>query len=90
MTSSFRQRDPYAMGSTNYLATGADLTDAMIKEQNAQIADTQEFFNQMVELERQRAERPLKVLGDLSEFVQSVAPIVQQVQEANDNRNKYQ
>ena len=90
MTSSFRQRDPYSMGSTNYLATGADLTDAMIKEQNAQIADTQEFFNQMVELERQRAERPLKVLGDLSEFVQSVAPIVQQVQEANDNRNRYQ
>ena len=34
MTSSFRQpRDPYALGSTNYLATAPDLTDAMIKEQ---------------------------------------------------------
>ena len=50
MTSSFRQRDPYAMGSTNYLATGADLSEAMIKEQNAQISDTEEFFNQIAEL----------------------------------------
>ena len=56
MTSSFRQRDPYAMGSTNYLATGADLTDAMIKEQNNQIEDTKEFYTQMAELEKQRAE----------------------------------
>ena len=55
MTSSFRQRDPYAMGSTNYLATGADLTDAMIKEQNNQIEDTKEFYTQMAELEKQRA-----------------------------------
>ena len=51
MTSSFRQRDPYAMGSTNYLATGADLSEAMIKEQDALIKDTTEFYNQMAELE---------------------------------------
>ena len=89
MTSSFRQRDPYAMGSTNYLATGADLTDAMIKEQNAQISDTEEFFNQMAELEKQRAERPLKLLGEIADFAQSVGPIVQQVRDANDDRNRY-
>ena len=90
MTSSFRQRDPYAMGSTNYLATGADLSDAMIKEQNAQISDTEEFFNQMAELEKQRAERPLKLLGEIADFAQSVGPIVQQVRDANDDRNRYQ
>ena len=45
MTSSFRQRDPYAIGSTNYLATGADLSDAMIKEQDALIKDTQSSTN---------------------------------------------
>lgn len=90
MTSSFRQRDPYAMGSTNYLATGADLSDAMIKEQNAQISDTTEFFNQMAELEKQRAERPLKLLGEIADFAQSVGPIVQQVRDANDDRNRYQ
>ena len=88
MTSSFR--DPYAMGSTNYLATGADLSDAMVKEQNAQIADTEEFFNQMVELEKQRAERPLKLLGEIADFAQSAGPVLKQIQQANDDRNRYQ
>ena len=54
MTSSFR--DPYALGATNYLATAPDLTDAMIKEQDASIKDTQEFYRQMAELEKQRFE----------------------------------
>ena len=89
MTSSFRQRDPYAMGSTNYLATGADLSDAMIKEQNAQIEDTTEFFNQMAELEKQRAERPLKLLGEIADFAQSAGPVLQQIRDANDDRNRY-
>ena len=88
MTSSFRQRDPYAMCSTNYLATGADLTDAMIKEQNAQIKDTEEFFNQMAELEKQRAERPLKLLGEIADFAQSAGPVLRQIQQANDDRNR--
>ena len=58
MTSSFRQpRDPYALGATNYLATAPDLTDAMIKEQDASIKDTQEFYQQMAELEKQRFEQ---------------------------------
>ncbi len=90
MTSSFRQRDPYAMGSTNYLATGADLSDAMIKEQNAQIADTEEFYKQMAELEKQRAERPLKLLGEIADFAQSAGPVLKQIRQANDDRNKFQ
>tara|TARA_Y100000813_G_scaffold123062_1_gene88309 strand:- start:993 stop:3377 length:2385 start_codon:yes stop_codon:yes gene_type:complete len=77
------------MGSTNYLATGADLSDAMIKEQDAQIADTEEFFNQMAELEKQRAERPLKLLGEIADFAQSAAPVLKQIQQANDDRNRY-
>ena len=90
MTSSFRQRDPYAMGSTNYLATGADLSEAMIKEQNNQIEDTKEFYNQMAELEKQRAERPLKLLGEIADFAQSAAPIFKQIQQANEDRNTEQ
>jgi len=78
------------MGSTNYLATAPDLTDAMIKEQNSQIADTEEFFKQMAELERQRAERPLKLLGEIADFAQSAGPVLRQIQEANDDRNRYQ
>ena len=89
MTSSFRQRDPYAMGSTNYLATGADLSDAMIKEQNAQISDTTEFYNQMAELEKQRAERPLNLLKDIADFAQSVGPVLKQIDQANQDRNKF-
>ena len=89
MTSSFRQRDPYAMGSTNYLATGADLTDAMIKEQNNQIEDTKEFYTQMAELEKQRAERPLKLLGEVADFAKSVAPVIKQIDQANQDRNKF-
>ncbi len=90
MSSSFRQRDPYAMGSTNYLATGADLSDAMIKEQNAQIADTEEFYKQMAELEKQRAERPLKLLGEIADFAKSAGPVLKQIAQANDDRNKFQ
>ncbi len=89
MTSSFRQRDPYAMGSTNYLATGADLSDAMIKEQNNQIEDTKEFYNQMAELEKQRAERPLRLLGEIADFAQSVGPVLKQIDQANQDRNKF-
>ena len=89
MTSSFRQRDPYALGSTNYLATGADLTDAMIKEQNNQIEDTKEFYTQMAELEKQRAERPLKLLGEVADFAKSVAPVIKQIDQANQDRNKF-
>ena len=78
------------MGSTNYLATGADLSDAMIKEQNAQIADTEEFYKQMAELEKQRAERPLKLLGEIADFAQSAGPVLKQIRQANDDRNKFQ
>jgi hypothetical protein len=77
------------MGSTNYLATGADLSDAMIKEQNAQIADTEEFYKQMAELEKQRAERPLKLLGEIADFAKSAGPVIQQIRQANQDRNQF-
>jgi len=77
------------MGSTNYLPTGADLSVAMVKEQNIQIEDTEEFFKQAAELEKQRAERPLKLLGDIADFAQSAGPVFRQIQDANDDRNRY-
>ena len=88
MTSSFRQRDPYAMGSTNYLATGADLTDAMIKEQNASITDTKEFYRQMAELEKQRFEQRDKNLANFASLVKDSVTIVKKIQQANDDRNE--
>jgi len=88
MTSSFRQRDPYAMGSTNYLATAPDLSEAMIKEQNASIADTQEFYRQMAELEKQRFEQRDKNLANLTSLLKDSVTIVQAVRQANDDRNE--
>ena len=89
MTSSFRQpRDPYALGATNYLATAPDLTDAMIKEQDANIKDTQEFYQQMAELEKQRFEQRDKNLANLTSLIKDSVTIVQRVRQANDDRNE--
>lgn len=88
MTSSFRQRDPFAMGSTNYLATSPDLTDAVIKEQNSQIADTEEFYKQMAELEKQRFEQRDKNLANFASLVKDSITIVKKIQQANDDRNE--
>ena len=89
MTSSFRQpRDPYALGATNYLATAPDLTDAMIKEQDAAIKDTQEFYQQMAELEKQRFEQRDKNLANLTSLIKDSVTIVKKVQQANDDRNE--
>lgn len=86
MTSSFR--DPYALGATNYLATAPDLTDAMIKEQDASIKDTQEFYRQMAELEKQRFEQRDKNLANLTSLIKDSVTIVNKVRQANDDRNE--
>ena len=86
MTSSFR--DPYALGATNYLATAPDLTDAMIKEQDASIKDTQEFYRQMAELEKQRFEQRDKNLANLTSLIKDSATIVNKIRQANDDRNE--
>ena len=31
----------------------------------------------------------MKLLGEIADFAQSVGPVVKQVQEANDDRNRY-
>ena len=88
MTSSFR--DPYRMGSTNYLSTEADLTKSVNKEIDNNIKDTREFYNQMAELERQRYDSRLDNLSLLADFVQKAAPIIKQVKQANEDRNLHQ
>ena len=86
MTSSFR--DPYALGATNYLATAPDLTDAMIKEQDASIKDTEEFYRQMAELEKQRFEQRDKNLANFASLVKDSVTIIKKIQQANDDRNE--
>ena len=86
MTSSFR--NPYALGATNYLATAPDLTDAMIKEQDASIKDTEEFYKQMAELEKQRFEQRDRNLANFASLVKDSATIIKKIQQANDDRNE--
>ena len=87
MTSSFR--DPNRMGATNYLSTEADLTQAVNKEIDNNIKDTREFYDQMVELEKQRFEQRDKNLALLTDFLKEAAPIIKQARQANEDRNKY-
>jgi len=77
------------MGATNYLSTEADLTQAVNKEIDNNIKDTREFYDQMAELERQRYDQRFDNLALLANFVKTVAPIVKQAQQANEDRNKY-
>jgi hypothetical protein len=86
MTSSFR--DPNRMGATNYLSTEADLSEAVNKQIDVNIQDTRNFYDQMVELEKQRFEQRDQNLALLTDFIKTAAPIVQQVRQANQDRNR--
>ena len=82
MTSSFR-RQPQ---NSNYIATEADLSGAVNKEIDANIKDTQAFYNQMVEIEKLRYENRDKNLELLSTFTQKAGQLAQQVKTANEIR----
>ena len=77
MTSSFR--DPYRMGSTNYLSTEADLSEPVNKQIDANIVDTQQFYSQMVELEKLRFEQRDRQLSAIADFVETSVPIIQKI-----------
>ena len=88
MTSSYRNPDPNRMGSTNYLSTEADLSEAVNKQIDANIADTRQFYDQMVELEKLRFEQRDRQLSAISDFVQTSVPIIQKIQKANEKREE--
>ena len=75
MTSSFR-RQPQ---NTNYLSTEADLSGAVNKEIDANIKDTQAFYDQMVELEKLRYQNRDNNLKALTQFAQQAGKIYQKV-----------
>ena len=82
MTSSFRQRPQ----STNYLATEADLTGSVNKQIDANIKDTQAFYDQMVELEKLRYENRDRNLELLSSFTQKAGALAKDIRAANEIR----
>ena len=78
MTSSYR--------NTNYLSTEADLSSAVNKQIDADIADTRQFYDQMVELEKLRYQNRDDNLSALTNLIKSAAPIIQDIREANATR----
>jgi len=75
MTSSFQtvvgtQRDavPSYGDVDNYEATEADLTDAVNKQITANQEDTVRFYNELQQIQRELAERPLRNLEALAQF----------------------
>ena len=85
MTSSFRQQSQ----NTNYLSTEADLSGAVNKEIDANIKDTEAFYDQMVELEKLRYQNRDNNLQALAKFAQQAGKIYQQVKDANEFRETY-
>ena len=81
MTSSFRGSQ-----SANYLSTEADLSGAVNKEIDANIRDTQAFYDQMVELEKLRYQNRDNNLKALTQFAVQAGQIYQKVKEANEIR----
>ena len=67
MTSSYK--------NTNYLSTEADMSSVVNKQIDADIKDTQAFYDQMAQLEKARYDQQFDNLKALSSFVQSVSPV---------------
>ena len=63
------------ISKTNYMETGADLTEAMLEAQDDAIKDTKRHFDQMVELEELAASKFDKRLNSLTNIIGNVAKI---------------
>ena len=89
MTSSFGQvigtaRDKLPdISDTNYDRTAPDLTEAVNNQIDANILDTKQFFADMMEIEKVRAETPMNNLRDLAGFSEQALK-VKQIYDANE------
>jgi len=63
------------ISKTNYMETGADLTEAMLEAQDDAIKDTKRHFDQMVELEELAASKFDKRLNAITGIIGNVAKI---------------
>ena len=83
MTSSFgtivgRERDELpGYGIKNYAETEPDLTDAVNNQITKNQEDTIQFYNEMAEIQRELAERPLANLAALADFSTSASRAIQ-------------
>ena len=83
MTSSFgtivgRERDELpGYGVENYAELEPDLTDEVNKQIEANQQDTIQFYNEMAEIQKELAERPLANLAALADFSTSASRAIQ-------------
>ena len=82
MTSSFqtivgRERDELpSYGIDNYAETEPDLTDAVNDQITANQNDTKQFYDEMAEIQRELAERPIKTLESLADFSRTASQAI--------------
>jgi len=63
-------------GVDNYAKTEADLTDSVNEQINRNQQDTRDFYEQMAAIQKEIAERPLKLMGDIAQFSKSASQAV--------------
>tara|TARA_Y100000004_G_scaffold117793_1_gene132334 strand:- start:6701 stop:9079 length:2379 start_codon:yes stop_codon:yes gene_type:complete len=74
--------------NTNYLSTEADLSAVVNKQIDADIKDTERFYQQMMELEKARYDQQFENLSALASFAKSISPIIQKIKQANADREE--
>lgn len=76
------------ISDTNYLATEADLTEAVNKEIDRNIVDTKEFYDDMMKIEENRYKARDKRLAYIAEITGKVGDIVQSVNAERQTRKE--
>ncbi len=94
MTSSFgtivgKERDVIPdLSATNYGATEPDLTDSVNAQIDANIQDTQNFYNEMAEIQKLIAETPMRNLESLAQFSQSASQAMKALKARKEAQDK--
>lgn len=94
MTSSFgtivgKERDELPIyGIDNYESTEADLTNQVNAQIDANIQDTQNFYNEMAQIQKDIAETPMKNLESLAQFSQSASQAMKALKARRETQDK--
>ena len=94
MTSSFgtivgKERDVIPdLSASNYESTEADLTNQVNAQIDANIQDTQNFYNEMAQIQKDIAETPMKNLESLAQFSQSASQAMKALEKRRETQDK--
>ena len=84
-----RERDELpGYGVKNYAETEPDLTDAVNDQITANQQDTIQFYNEMAEIQKELAERPLRNLEALATFSSSASRAIQTFRDRQEAQEK--